>query len=164
MDGKWILIAGVIALIAVVGLVLHLSRPRDPAEALDQAPRSIPNGSVGGIQELTADVPPEQLREPGRHTIVTIYSPTCGPCAKLEQGLRRALVHRPDVAVKRVHWSRYWAEVHDVQVVPTCFVYDAGGKLLARDEGRNDRSGTQLVSRWMTRQGPRQRTYRWGAT
>ncbi len=117
----------VVAIIAVVALVGAWWRARD--------------GRVrtGGDGRFTTD----QLAAVGLATVpvagaaVLLGSPTCAPCRTVRQILGEVEAERPDFRWTSVDAADHLdvADAHHVMRVPTLFVLDQHGRILARTSG-----------------------------
>jgi glutaredoxin len=121
----------VAALLAAIGIAGWWWRRRDgriqAVESDDDAPPAFDDAQLAEVG-LSLD---------GGAGAVLLSSPTCGSCVQVQRILTEVTERRPDFAWVTVDAGEHLdlARRHHVLRVPTLFVVDAGGHLLARTSG-----------------------------
>jgi thiol-disulfide isomerase/thioredoxin len=155
MNAKVVVIAVAVGAVCLLGIVANMAKGPDPAAALEKVPTSFPADSLSGVIEWDEQVPLASLAEPGRITVVDIYTTTCPACRKLDGYLNGLAARRPDVCIKKILSNDHWRREANVRYVPTCILFDADGKIVARDNGE-DRSGSETLIDWINTERQRQ--------
>jgi hypothetical protein len=95
----------------------------------------------------------------GQPTIIELYTDSCGGCRQLEEHLKTFLKIRPDVVVKQIRLDDYWKPEEmlanyniNIAKTPHIIIYDAAGKLIAKDDGQEDDSGFNFLYKWMNKE------------
>jgi thiol-disulfide isomerase/thioredoxin len=150
MDPVAVRLLLVLGLVAVVSLLGWLVRRRDGRVRVTAAGAG--NGASSGADDVPA-FDAGQLAAVGldltdaRAGAVLLTSPTCAPCVTVKRILAELADERDDLRWVAIEAAQHLdlARDHHVMRVPTLFVLDSGGRVLARTSGVPARTELERV-------------------